>query len=248
MMMMIAPLPDPPGQVMTMEQQADLDCLIFAKALKDQPPSLPKSDAEAMERAFLDRLHESNGARDWASLANDGASVRYGWFMGQMSWCPTRLKRPTARPPSSEESARATVWLDVDQAQFLAKIADGPKGYRLIVDCVRGCIPRTRYVQDVPDAPISLFRLWDGDDLLFSVWAGGSAYRVRAWQVSRGKITQLLEASSRGRPDFLSAPDGTPVVRTYEADSGDQAPAPVAWAFRNGTFTRDREGSRGNTH
>jgi len=242
--MIAPPPPDPSGQVMTVEQQADLDCLIFAKALKDQPPSPRRLDAEAMERAYLDRLHQSDGSRDWASLANDGASVRYGWFMGQMGWCPTRLKRPTTRPPPSEESARATVWLDADQAQFLAKIEDGPKGYRFVVDCVRGCIPRTRYVQDVSDAPISLFRLWDGDDLLFSVWAGGSAYRVRAWQVSRGKVIQLLEASSRRRPDLVSAPDGAPAVRIYEADSGVQVPAPVTWAYRKGAFTRDQEANR----
>lgn len=240
-MMMTAPPPEPSGQVMTVEQQADFDCLIFAKALKDGPPSLLRLDAEGMERAFLGRLRQSNGSTDWASLANDGASVRYGWFMDQMHWCPTRVKRPSARPPTSDESARATVWLDADQAQFLAKIEDGPKGYRLVVDCVRGCIPRTRYVQDVSDTPISLFRLWDGDDLLYSVWAGGSAYRVRAWQVTRGKVIQLLKASSRGRPDFVSAPDGAPVVRTYEADSGVQVPATVAWVYRNGAFTSDQD-------
>jgi hypothetical protein len=224
---------------MTVEQQADLDCLTFAKALGSLPSeSVARRDADAMVRVFTVRLVHSDAAREWASLAGDGSSVTYGWFMGQMDRCRDRLKRPLAGLPLSDDRVRASVWLDADQAQLLAKVEDGPRGYRLIVDCVRGCIPRTRYVQDVSDSPISLFRLWDGDDLLFSVWAGGSAYRVRVWKVSRGAVVELLEASSRGRPDISSAVDGAPTVRTYEADGGTQPTNAVTWEYRDGAFTR----------
>jgi len=243
-MLIAAPLPlDPAGQMMSFEQQVDLDCLTFAKALQGLP-SPPLGNGDTMVRVFSDRLTRSDASKNWAASTNNGSSVRYGWFMGQLQWCPTRLKRPSARPPLSEDSVKASVWLDADEAQLLAKIEVGPRGYRLVVDCVRGCIPRTRYVQDIEDTPISLFRLWDRDDLVFSVWSGGSAYRVRVWKLSKGGAVQLLEASSRARPDFVSASDGSVAVRTYEAESGVQAPNPVTWEYRNGNFTRGTENRR----
>jgi hypothetical protein len=245
-MVIAAPPPvDPAGQVMTFEQQVDLDCLTLAKALQGLPaPPLGKRNADAMVRVFSDRLMQSDPSRNWAAITPEGSSVMYGWFMGQLQSCPARVKQPSVLPLLGEDSVRSSVWLDADDAQLLAKIEDGPKGYRLVVDCVRGCIPRTRYVQDISDSPISLFRLGDGDDLLFSIWAGGSAYRVRVWKLSRGGVVQLLKASSRGRPDFVSTDDGAPAVRTYEADSGLQDPHPMTWEYRNGNFTRGSENRR----
>lgn len=238
-MITAAPPPEPPGQVMTVEQHLDLDCLTFAKTLQASPAPLPgKAQADAMARAFSDRLAKSDPRRDWNALTTEADAVLYGWFMGHSTSCPERLKRPSARPRDSLESAWASVRLGGDGVEWLAKVDDGPSGYRLVVDCLRGCLPATRYVENVPDSPISLFRLWDGDDLLLSVWAGGSTYRVRAWKVGASGIVPVLEASSRSRPDFLSAADGAPTVRTHEADSGIGPRSPVLWEYRDGAFHR----------
>lgn len=243
--MMGVPPPEPPGQVMTVEQQADLDCLTLARGLDGRPsPLFGKVDPERMTRVFSDRLRRSDSSRDWTSLAGDGSAVRFGWYLGHVDACAVRLNQPTAHPRLRPESVRASVWLDAHEAQWHATIEDAPKGYRFIVDCVRGCIPPMRYVQDIGDAPISLFRPWDGDDLVYSIWAGGSAYRVRVWKVSLGGVSQVLDASSRGRPDILSAADGTPVVRTYEAESGVGPRSPVAWEYRGGVFIKDPQESR----
>lgn len=235
-MITAAPPPAPPGHLMTIEEQVDLDCLTFAKALQGSAlPLRGKDQAGAMVREFSDRLTKSDPRRDWQALTIDPDSIVYGWFMGQSTFCPERLKRPSVQP---QESLWASVQFEVGRVEWLAKVDDGPRGYRLVVDCLRGCLPRTRYVESVPDNPISLFRLWDGDDLLLSVWSGGSTYRVRAWKVGARGVVPMLEASSRSRPDFLSATDGAPVVRTYEADSGVGPRTPVTWEYRDGAFSR----------
>jgi len=241
MAMFVAALahPQTTTQPITVQQQADLDCLSLARAIKASPKPLPDHrQANRMARVFSDRLKRSDPARDWASLAEPPSSAAYGWFMAEVPACQARVKEPSRIPTLGPDSVRASLWVDDNQANLLVQVQDGPRGYRFVVDCVRGCIPAMRYTQGVEDYPISLFRTWDGDDLVYSVWAGGSAYRVRVWRVTRTGVTQVLEASSRGRPDFMSSGDGSPEVRTYEADSGVDTPKPVTWEYRGQTFSR----------
>lgn len=229
----------PAAHFMTVQQQADLDCLSIAGSIKALSKPLPGHlSADRMLRVFSDRLKRSDPTRDWASLAEPPSSVEYGWFMAEVPTCEARIKEPYRISSHMPEGVRASLWVNADQANLLVQIQDGPRGYRFIVECVRGCIPPTQYTQMIGDAPISLFRTWDGDDLVYSVWAGGSAYRVRVWRVTRARVTQVLEASSRARPDFMTSTDGSPEVRTYEADGGVDIPSPVVWEYHGGTFSR----------
>jgi|EndMetStandDraft_2_1072991.scaffolds.fasta_scaffold49395_1 hypothetical protein len=230
------PISAPP---ITAQQLADLDCLGVALAMKaEQKAQPPGGDADAMVRVYSERLRASDPARNWTAETVPPSEITYGWFMGSVRDCGARLTSPSRLPSPSPESIRASLWVRHDLADFSVQAREGPEGYRLVADCVRGCRPQVSYVQSIQDSPISLFRLWDGDDLVYSVWAGGSAYRVRVWRLSRAGMTQLLEVTSRARPDFLTGSDGTAEIRTYEAEGGTQPTHPVVWRYRDGKYSK----------
>lgn len=228
---------DHPGlPPVTAEQQADLDCLGVGLAMKDMTPRARSSPrAERIVRVYLNRLRESDGARDWKAQVPSAATMVYGWFMGQMQECAAGTETSRHVPRAPWASLRFT---DDDLVQFRAEIQDGPEGYRAVIDCLNHCPVSIRYLQDIGDTPLGLFRRWDGDDLVYSIWAGGSAYRVRVWAVTSHGVSQVLDVASRGRPDFLSARDGESLVRTYEADGGAQPERIVTWRYRSGRFSR----------
>lgn len=222
----------------TADQQADLDCLSLAYGLRSPPTALlNKGEADRMARIYLDRLKRSDPTKRWASLTASPSSIAFGWFVSRLGNCRARLEGLSRRPIKAADDTRASLWVLEDEAQLHVWVEDAPSGYRLVVDCVRGCRPRVRYSQNVDDTPISLFRLWDGDDLVYSVWSGGVAYRVRVWKVNHLGVSEVLEASSRGRPDFVSSADGAPQIRTYEADGAGPMQT-VQWEYRAGGFSR----------
>lgn len=225
----------------TAEQQADLDCLSVAVALKAAAGG-SQPLAERLRKTYLGRLQRSDPALDWSSLAIPASETQYGWFMAQTLQCQAQLRSPGTSLAGKPWGSMLVT--DQQTAELRAEIQYGPVGYRFVVDCVPGCLSAGRYSQDISDSPIGLFKLWDGDDLVYSIWAGGSAYRVRVWAVTARGVSQVLEASSRGRPDFLSGPDGAPEIRTYEADGGTQPQRPVLWRYRAGTFAKTEAAAR----
>jgi hypothetical protein len=239
MFIAIPTLSEASAPLISSQQQTDLDCLSVGGAIKGlSKGSRHNVDAERLVRVYLGRLQRSDRSRDWKSLVTPPSAMRYGWFMGQIGECRAHLKgssKATAAPAETKASLRV---VDGEMAELQIQIQDGPSGYRLVIDCVRGCSGPIRYSQDISDTPIGLFKLWDGDNLVYSIWAGGSAYRVRAWSVSGHGVSQVLEASSRGRPDFLSGADGEPTIRTYEAEGGTQSRQPALWQYREGKFSR----------
>lgn len=226
--------------MMTAQQQADLDCYGFGLTLQASLKGA-RSDGvpEKIVRVYQDRLRKSDGARDWKALTSSTSTMRYGWFMGLMQSCQDGAAATTKTPRSAPHTPWASLrFTDTDQVEFRAEIQDGPDGYRAIIDCVRHCPAQIRYSQDIGETPLGLFKRWDGDDLVYSTWAGGSAYRVRVWAVTSHGVSQVLDVASRARPDFLATKDGVSVVRTYEADSGVQPPTPVTWRYQSGRFSR----------
>jgi hypothetical protein len=93
------------------------------------------------------------------------------------------------------------------------------------------------YSETVGDTPLGLFSR-DQDDLILSLWAGGSAYHVRVWSIADGQVRKIAELSSRGRPEFLNAPDGGTMIRTFEAESDVAALQEVNWTFTAERFVR----------
>jgi hypothetical protein len=117
-------------------------------------------------------------------------------------------------------------------------IEDRSVGYRLSIRCVADCALPAAYQEAVSDSPMGLF--WqDRDDLIVSSWSGGSAYRVRVWQITDKGIARVLEASSRSRPEFLSSADGQLVVQTHMSEGGSSPMHLERWTFERGSFHRD---------
>lgn len=113
--------------------------------------------------------------------------------------------------------------------------ANAKVGYDIRIRCVSACDHLTNFHESIGDVPMGLFTR-NQDELVFSLWSGGSAYRVLVWKVSDSGVRKVAELSSRGRPDFLTDNMGRPAIRTYEADSGVEPFKPVLRSFVRGRF------------
>lgn len=139
---------------------------------------------------------------------------------------------------SSAAPAVASLHIDDGRSAFAATITpDDAAGYRIAIDCTGQCSVPASYSETVDDVPLGLFSR-DQDDLILSLWSGGSAYRVRVWSIADGQVRKVAELSSRGRPEFLTAPGGGILIRTYEAESGVTAQHRVDWTLAGGRFVR----------
>ena len=139
---------------------------------------------------------------------------------------------------ASPEPAAASLHVDDGQTTFAATVTpDDQAGYRIAINCAGQCRAPTSYSETVGDTPLGLFSR-DQDDLILSLWSGGSAYRVRVWSIADGEVGKIAELSSRGRPEFLNAPDGGTMIRTFEAESGVAALHEVNWTSSAGRFVR----------
>lgn len=139
---------------------------------------------------------------------------------------------------SSAEAPAASLRVNGDRATFMVTVTDDRAvGYRIAIDCIARCPRAIQYHETSGDSPLGLFSR-DQDDLIFSVWSAGSVYRVLVWSVAQDHVRKVGELSSRGRPDFLSNPEGNAMIRTYEADGGNTPPVAVSWTVVNGHFLR----------
>jgi hypothetical protein len=124
------------------------------------------------------------------------------------------------------------------QSTFTVNVTvDSSAGYQITIDCVEGCKTPIHYRETASDSPLGLFSR-DQYGLIFSIWSGGSAYRVLVWSVADDSVRKVAELSSRGRPDFTTGPNGTPRILAHEADSDGISLHSVCWSFVNTGFVR----------
>jgi hypothetical protein len=139
----------------------------------------------------------------------------------------------------------ASLRVDANQATFLVTIEeDHSHGYQVQIKCVAKCSRQIIYRESIGDSPMGLF--CNDNGLIFSSWAGGSAYRVRVWRVTDHEIKKIGELASWHRPpEFMTDRFGRPVVRTYEGGFDFALSLrPVSWIYKNGRFLRQaRKGS-----
>lgn len=89
----------PPPPALTVEQAADLRCLGLARIAESQ-----NGGFRPMVKIYLDRLRESDPARDWEALAPTfSPDMTYGDFMGEMNTCTDRTSRRPAHPAPRDE-------------------------------------------------------------------------------------------------------------------------------------------------
>ena len=138
----------------------------------------------------------------------------------------------------------AALRLDGDRSTFVVQVTGGlPDGYQIAIDCTEKCAIPVHYRERTSDTPLGLFSR-DQNDLLFSTWSAGSAYRVMVWSVAGDTVRKVAELSSRGTPDFLSDANGRPTIETYEGEGVAAPLRRVRWTFVNGRFARSvSEGS-----
>lgn len=138
----------------------------------------------------------------------------------------------------TQAETAASLRVEANRGTFIAAVrVDRSAGYQVEIDCVAGCSSPVSYRDPVGDSPLGLFTR-DREDLIFSTWSSGSAYRVRVWHVSDTGIHKVAELSSRGRPDFQSDRFGRSTIRTFEGGSSAGPLHPILWTYRSGSFGR----------
>lgn len=144
----------------------------------------------------------------------------------------------SSSPPAA--SPVAALRVEGDKTSFMVKVTeDISVGYQITIDCTEHCTRVIHYRETTSDTPLGIFSR-DQNGLIFSTWSGGSTYRVVVWSVSDNDVQRVTELSSRARPDFMSGPDGTPVIQTYEADTAAAPLHRIRWIFANGRFVQSR--------
>lgn len=139
---------------------------------------------------------------------------------------------------SSDGDLAALRFDSADDATFRISISETAGAARQIrFICTVGCPTPIDRSEPFDDEPLGLFSR-DQNDLVFALAAGGSAYRVHAWRVSRDGAVKVTQLSSRGRPEILSDEHGNAVIRTYIAESGVAPRRIVDWTYRRGQFVR----------
>ena len=146
---------------------------------------------------------------------------------------------PTVPAPQVEMLMRTTV----GERQWIATIetAPEPTGHVVQIRCLSGCGDAKVFTDDEGDIPLSLFRLSDAGPLIYSIWATGSAYRIKVYDAGREPVRQVLDAASLGGPDLVTDAKGREVVRTSERRDGAGPRSPllhVDWTWNGRSFTR----------
>lgn len=127
-------------------------------------------------------------------------------------------------------------------AEFRAAVvAEGARGPVLSITCSIGCPAPLRYTEAV-DNVLGLFQLSDAEGLLLSTWATGSAYRVRAYRVTAGSVTKVLDASSLGTVGLVPARGGLTIQTTERRTerSPRSRQQTVSWRWTGTRFVRQQ--------
>lgn len=124
----------------------------------------------------------------------------------------------TTPPPPPPVPAQVELFtrLTVDDRELEATVAlaSADAAHRFTVRCTARCGSFRDYGEDVASAPVSIHVPSDADDLIYTTWGGGSAYRVKVYAVTAAGVRQVLDEGTLGLPDFLTDAAGRFVVRT----------------------------------
>jgi hypothetical protein len=139
----------------------------------------------------------------------------------------------------------ASLRVETERSTFMAKVDYGT-GYEIRFACVDRCRHPLVYREDIGLLPLGLFNRDDEAGLVYSLWAGGVAYRVYVWRVTDTGVKRVFAQASRGRPNFLSDGQGNEVIEIFEGPNNMHV-HPVRWTWRGNRFvhTAGRHVSRG---
>ncbi len=119
--------------------------------------------------------------------------------------------------------------------------------YKVMIYCqtmgkpCRGFVP---FEESSVDTPLSAFRLQDNSMDINTVWAAGSAYRVRIYRIGEKGVVKVLEESSKVFPQFGHAQDGAPIVIMNSSESfqdSDFEQTYQIWKYRDGSYRKQED-------
>lgn len=100
------------------------------------------------------------------------------------------------------------------------------KGRQVHIACNSDRMRPLTLRETVFDAPVSIFRLYDGASQIITLWASGSAYHLRIYNVQPDRIVKVLDAGTKSAPQFIYDTDGKPSV-VLQNDDAAVAPGTV---------------------
>ena len=142
--------------------------------------------------------------------------------------------------PHNEPEALLRV--DLDGPVMLVAVRDSlASGRELAIDCIAKCTRPIRYREAVADVPLGVFQPFDAEPVVVSLWAGGSAYHVRAYRLAVDGVTRVLDTATRSAPTVGVDAAGAIAVTTTERQDDAGADAPlrtISWSWRGDRFVR----------
>ncbi len=143
--------------------------------------------------------------------------------------------------PESGGELLAQLRVLLDGPEMVVAVRDRtPEARVFSVDCVANCAARVRFEEAGEGYPLGLYQPSDSQPIVLSVWATGSAYRVRAHRLAAGGVTRVLDAATLGLPDIRVAANGIEVRTTERRTerSARDAARTILWTWRGGRFVR----------
>jgi hypothetical protein len=114
---------------------------------------------------------------------------------------------------AAESEPRLTAQMAFDEQIYRVSAAlDGP----LTIECIEGCAGPVRFSDDPGGTAIGMFRLTDADNLVYTTWVSGSAYRTAVYAVGPNGVHKVFSEYSLGAVDLLGAVAGGPVIRVKQ--------------------------------
>jgi hypothetical protein len=124
-----------------------------------------------------------------------------------------------------------------DQTYRVSAALDGP----LTIECVEGCTTPVRFTDDPGGTAIGAFRLTDADNLIYTTWVSGSAYRTAIYEIGKGGVRRVFSEYSVGGVDLLGAAPGGPAIRAKQfVSEGSRKTVIRSWRWNKArkTFVR----------
>lgn len=120
---------------------------------------------------------------------------------------------PYARAPGIHAEDSSRYQLDI----VAIESESGTSYWAVEIRCIGGCKHSVEYRdEDVPGPPIAAFQLGDGMPQFITLWCTASAYAVVIYDFSGDSVRKVLATVSRGVPQFVDLPDGSPGVVMYD--------------------------------
>jgi hypothetical protein len=114
---------------------------------------------------------------------------------------------------AADGDARLTAVMAFDEQTYRVSAAlDGP----LTIECTDGCASPVRFSDDPGGTAIGVFRLTDADNLIYTTWVSGSAYRTAVYVVGPNGVRRVFSEYSLGAVDLIGAAAGGPVIRAKQ--------------------------------